>query len=352
MFNITDESTKVRNINVDIIKCIAVFLVVSVHFFLNNGFYKTTISCPRMYVMVCIRTFSMMCVPLFLLITGFLMNKKEFSKKFYFGLKRILIPYTIISLFTLIIRVLLRDYSFFKDVNYFTGFLDFNLIGYAWYVDMYIGLFLLIPFINKMFSDKFKDTVLLCTLLFLTMLPSICSGPTFFIKNWETIWPLTYYVFGAYVSRYNLKLKTKNLLLMFIFFMSFFIILNCIITHNKLWNLHSFDSWGGLENVITSTLFFILILNLRFNISEKFKKVISYIANLSLGIYLSSFIFDSIYYYFLNTNISDVTAKLNMYPVIVPASFLSAVILAIITDYIYKLIDNYIFKNKKNMPKI
>ena len=67
---------------------------------------------------------------------------------------------------------------------------------------------------------------------------------------------------------------------------------------------------------------------------------------------MSSFIFDSIYYYFLNTNISDVTAKLNMYPVIVPASFLSAVILAIITDYIYKLIDNYIFKNKKNMPKI
>lgn len=32
MFNVTNYSTKVRNINVDIIKCIAVFLVVSVHF--------------------------------------------------------------------------------------------------------------------------------------------------------------------------------------------------------------------------------------------------------------------------------------------------------------------------------
>lgn len=79
MFNIMDYSTKVRNINVDIIKCIAVFLVVSVHFCLNNGFYEMTISCPRMYVMVCIRTFSMMCVPLFLLITGFLMNKKDIN---------------------------------------------------------------------------------------------------------------------------------------------------------------------------------------------------------------------------------------------------------------------------------
>lgn len=50
MFNVTNYSTKVRNINVDIIKCIAVFLVVSVHFCFNNGFYETTISCPRMYI--------------------------------------------------------------------------------------------------------------------------------------------------------------------------------------------------------------------------------------------------------------------------------------------------------------
>lgn len=30
---------KKRNINIDLIKCIAVFSVISVHFFLNNGFY-------------------------------------------------------------------------------------------------------------------------------------------------------------------------------------------------------------------------------------------------------------------------------------------------------------------------
>lgn len=71
------ELTK-RNINIDFIKVCAVFFVISIHFFLNTGFYKTNISCPRMYIMVGMRTFFMMCVPLFILITGYLMNKKVF----------------------------------------------------------------------------------------------------------------------------------------------------------------------------------------------------------------------------------------------------------------------------------
>ena len=110
-----NELRKIRNINIDVIKCIAVFLVVSVHFSLYNGFYQTPVSCPRMYIMTAIRTFSMMCVPLFLLITGFLMYKKEFSAKFYMGLKRIIVPYIIISVITLVVRVLLHPYGFFYD---------------------------------------------------------------------------------------------------------------------------------------------------------------------------------------------------------------------------------------------
>ena len=34
---------KCRNLNIDLIRCFAIFSVVSVHFFLNNGFYEETI---------------------------------------------------------------------------------------------------------------------------------------------------------------------------------------------------------------------------------------------------------------------------------------------------------------------
>ena len=36
---------KKRNINMDLIKCIAVFSVISVHFFANVGLYKNVINC-------------------------------------------------------------------------------------------------------------------------------------------------------------------------------------------------------------------------------------------------------------------------------------------------------------------
>lgn len=75
---------KKRNINLDIIRSIAVFSVLSVHFFLNNGFYTEIIKGKRMFVMFTMRTAFMICVPLFAILTGYLMNKKILSKTYYF----------------------------------------------------------------------------------------------------------------------------------------------------------------------------------------------------------------------------------------------------------------------------
>ena len=71
---------KKRNINLDIIRSIAVFSVLSVHFFLNNGFYTEIIKGKRMLVMFTMRKAFMICVPLFAILTGYLMNKKILSK--------------------------------------------------------------------------------------------------------------------------------------------------------------------------------------------------------------------------------------------------------------------------------
>lgn len=50
-----------RNINIDLIKCIAVFSVISVHFFLNSGFYSKIIT-DKMYIAIIFRTlFMILC---------------------------------------------------------------------------------------------------------------------------------------------------------------------------------------------------------------------------------------------------------------------------------------------------
>lgn len=60
---------KKRNINIDLIKCIAVFSVISVHFFANVGLYKNIINSTNMYIGIFFRTLFMICVPLVLILS-------------------------------------------------------------------------------------------------------------------------------------------------------------------------------------------------------------------------------------------------------------------------------------------
>lgn len=50
-------STKKRNINLDMIRVIAVFSVLSVHFFLHNGFYEEIVVGKRLFFMGTMRNF-------------------------------------------------------------------------------------------------------------------------------------------------------------------------------------------------------------------------------------------------------------------------------------------------------
>lgn len=163
-----------RNINIDLIKCIAVFSVISVHFFANTGFYDKTILGNNMYVAVFFRTLFMICVPLFMITTGYLMKNKTLSKKYYLGISRVLIIYLLDAVLYLSYNILyLNQQLGIKRIVY--NVLNFE-IGYSWYVEMYIGLFLLIPFINLIYNNlksKKQKQILIITMFILTSFQGI-----------------------------------------------------------------------------------------------------------------------------------------------------------------------------------
>ena len=75
-----------RDSSLDIIRIVAAFTVLSVHFFLHNGFYSEIVSIdkgPQMFIMVQMRTLFGVCVPLFMILTGYLMSQKTLSKAYY-----------------------------------------------------------------------------------------------------------------------------------------------------------------------------------------------------------------------------------------------------------------------------
>ena len=140
-----------RNASMDIIRIVAAFTVLSVHFFLHNGFYSQIVEGVAMYIMVLMLTLFSVCVPLFMNLTGYLMSHKTLSRKYYSGISKTLIIFVLATLACMIFKTV-HDNEPFSLKSFILGTLDFTGANYSWYIEMYIGLFLLVPFLNLAYN--------------------------------------------------------------------------------------------------------------------------------------------------------------------------------------------------------
>ena len=343
---------KERNTSLDIIRIIALFSVTSIHFFWHNGFYGEIVNGEKMWLMFLVRTASTVCVPLFLVLSGYLMRNKKLSRQYYKGLQKTLLTYVLVSLVCIVFKWLYYG----EEISFkYTIFciLNFGGANYSWYVEMYLGLFLLIPFLNIIYANldtHRKKRQLLVSLLFLTSIPGIVNVFNFdmglqwwvtpIIANnyaqilpdwWTGIYPITYYFIGCYLSEFyeSKKLKKLGLILSFLVSVLVFGTYNYWRSYGGVYTSGPWDDWGAMPNVIMTVLVFVLILNIDTSRwALKIKKLLGKISDLCFGAYLLSFIFDSIFYAVLNKKIVDVPERLPYYPLIVTMVFLCSLILS------------------------
>lgn len=344
-----------RNSALDITRIVALFSVVSVHFFLNTGFYKYTVTGKRMLVMTIMRTACMICVPLFLTLTGYLMSRKTLSKKYYGGIVKTLGMYLLASAACIVFRVFWAKAAFPGDL--FWGILNFKTAAYGWYIEMYIGLFLLIPFLNLMWNgltSKKQKLALVATLIVLTSLPSMLNAYNFsvagwwktpvisaeyrdiFPKWWTGIYPLTYYFVGAFLREFPLKLKGWQKLALWGGSILVFGLFNFYRSHGGIFVWAQYNDWKGLPNLIMTVFAFSFLSSINTGkYPNAVKRVLMYVSDLCLGAYLVSYIFDRMYYSVLNSHVKETIYKLEWFPVIVPCIFLSALALSAVLNLIY-----------------
>ena len=352
-----------RDIRLDVIRVVAVISVLSVHFFLNNGFYDTVVAGKRMYVMVLMRTAFMVCVPLFLLLTGYLCSNKKLTRKYYAGIRHTLEVYLLISIMCLLFhRFYLKETFTFAQGLF--RILSYSACSYAWYIEMYIGLFLLIPFLNILYhglETKKKKQVLIITCLVLTTLPTVTNiydwlTPGFWSNPttaqtlykivpawWSILYPVTYYFIGAYIREYDIPISVRKNTALLIFCILLFSTFNYYRTYGATFGWYTYTGWKSLENVTDSVLLFTLLLHIDFNRCPKpVSAVITKISQLSLGIYLASAISDKIIYPILIEHVPDVTMRLNDYPIVVLSTFLIATVLSQICQWTLIPIDHFL----------
>lgn len=90
---------------------------------------------------------------------------------------RVLLAYLVFS----IITILFRKYYTGEEITWLQWgmkILDYSAIPYAWYIEMWIGLALLVPFLNYMYKaipSKNQKLLLLGILFVMTSLPDLCN---------------------------------------------------------------------------------------------------------------------------------------------------------------------------------
>lgn len=339
---------KKRNINIDLIKCIAVFSVLSVHFFKNTDFYNKTIT-NNLYLGIFFRTLFMICVPLFLITTGYLMKNKELNKKYYFGISRVLIIYLLNALMYIGYNILyLKEPVSIKFIA--SSILNFST-GYSWYIEMYIGLFLIIPFINLIYNNlknKKEKQFLILTMLTLTSFQGIFNIKYPIIQDWWVqIYPITYYFIGCYLREYKINIEKYKNILLFLLCLILSTLINIFVSKGNIFVWGTHNNWGSIFNILTSSLTFIFILNLNLEkLNTNIKNIITTISELSLGIYLTSAIVDNFLYLhcFKNINLLNIQG----YFKIVPLVFILSTFLSLIINFLYKIIDKFVITKIKN----
>ena len=346
-----------RNFNLDLIRILAFLLVPCLHFFLYSDFYNFNVTGTFMSLMFFARNLTLMCIPLFLLLTGYLQGNKEITpnKSYYFKITKFLIPYIFIAtLFVLTdIFYFKSTYNFKKVLSAYTGF-----GSYSWYVEMYIGLFLLIPFLNmiwKSMKNTKQELILVGTLVALTLLPSLINTFDLGASNWWhssnaeywvfipdwwiSVYPVTYYFAGAFLKKHQSEFKLRAIH-WFVLFAASTIILNVfylIRNYGDKPSVYGWLYWDSITLFIPAVFLFMFISSLRIkSVPSALSRFVGLISDLTFGAYLASAIGDKIIYPIVNGMFADLKIRAAVAPLTLTAVIISSLIISLAAHFAYK----------------
>ncbi|MDE7280110.1 MAG: acyltransferase family protein [Ruminiclostridium sp.] len=345
-----------RNETLDIIRILSLLCINGVHFFRYSGFYSTPVEGGEMMLMCVFRGLVIICVPMFLMLSGYLMNQKAPSKKYFLGITKTILIYFLCSVvFSLFLKFVQGEEMTLKlfVINLFS----FEGTKYAWYIEMYLGLYLLIPFLNMIFNnlkDKKQALCLLGVLFTVCILPSFInifrfeeagwwldpgSSKEYFQilpQWWDDLYPVFFYFLGAYLSKYKpaMPVITNIALLIssavfdgaFSFYRS--------MGHNYVWG--AWNSNTSPTTALTAFLSFSLLLNIRFKKENRSRSfLLKLLSDSCIFAFLLSGMFDLYLYDIFKAEIPEVRDRFVYAPLMIFAVYICSLSSGIVVNLLY-----------------
>ena len=286
----------------DLLRVIACFLVIVNH---TNStiFLSTTPADPNWFLSVIYFFVSKIAVPLFLMISGYLLLSKEDSwRKIAQRVARIVIV-------LLACAVIYAAYSVFfvEHLNSVPAVLKRVATVYflsptnaLWYLYAYIGILITLPFLQKM-SARMSRTdyhvFFIISGLFFSLLPILNHYNAYFTYNGNFFIPLfSSYICMLFIGQYFRKFKIEKTKMAVLFACITFVLMvafNVVATYHEFYNSTSgylfFDNITYFPIIVASACVFYLVSV--WEVKQKTAKTVSYIGSCTFGIYLISDLF-------------------------------------------------------------
>jgi len=325
----------------DIIRSCAILFVIAGHFTtLNTPFRTTDFGGFSMFLQTWSRELFLTGVPLFLMLTGFLNTGKTVSRKYFKGMGRVLSAYLFFALLTLTFKTTWLHENI-SPVRGALKILDFSAIPYGWYIEMWIGLYLLTPFLNLLYRNigtQRHKLLLIGILAVMTFLPDFCNRYDLHIVPgyWANCYPLAFYFIGSYIREYRPRPQRTTLCLLLLGLTAISPVFNLLFIHNRPL-VQITGNPGGIIIAAVAVLFFLLFYEADLW-QPSLRKAFATVSLLSLDVYLCCYIFDALYYpWFINRYFESQAQFGLWFFVIVPLVFLSSLVLARIKETLFRL---------------
>lgn len=238
-----------------------------------------------------LHSFTRFCVPIFLMITGALLIKKEYNiKDFYKSkLSRIIVPLLFWSFFYIIIFISFdifqgKQYDFKSIIQYSFNALINGAAYHLWYMYLIILLYLLIPIISNgnLLISKFQIWFFIIFWILVLFFAQFSSNNLIFINTRLFLGYFGYLILGIFIS--DLKITKRKAIVFSVVLISigwvstFYPVLRTFRDYNYV--LNEWFYYLNVNVVILSVGVFLLIKNIELNWNW-----IHNIARHSFGIY-------------------------------------------------------------------
>ncbi len=280
-----------RNIGLDILRIISMMMIIALHILGKGKFITNSKNTDLWQLAYIIEMFCIVAVNCYVLITGYFSIDSKFKWKKVLKIWGLVLFYSI-SIYLVLILIGVRQFNTSECIKAFFPILTKEY----WFVNCYLLLYILSPFLNKFIKSlekkEFQRLLVILLVVFCILTSILPSNYTLdATRGYGILWFIVLYFVAAYI-RIHIQIKHKNYINLCIYMIV--TILSIIVAIG----LRNISLESGIKDyssrlfnynfifvLISSVALFIYFLNLKVK-SNFIKNAVTTVAPLTFAVYL------------------------------------------------------------------